>query len=166
MVKLQRWITFVVLVLAGTVLFVVTATVFLQVVFRYVLRSPLAWSVETARFLFTWASMLGAAGGTVKLLNQSIDLFTRKLPQRFQTPIDLFARVVTLGTSTVLFVTGLELTGRVWRQYSSALQIRMSYVYAAVPVGLFFIIVLLLLDTWNSYRKPGAANSPASETAT
>lgn len=164
MIKLQRCITTCVLVLAGTVLLVVVTTVFLQVVFRYVLARPLAWSVETARFLFTWGSMLGAAGGAVGLLNQSIDLLTRKLPQWFQKPIDLLARLVTVGTSLVLFFTGWELTGRVYRQTSSALGIRMSYVYAAVPVGLFFIIVLVVLDTWNSYGRPAGGRTASRTT--
>ncbi|GEM_PF-916411 len=163
--KLQRWITIGVLSLAAGVLLAVVITVFLQVVFRYVLARPLAWSVELARFLFTWASMLGAAGGAVGILNQSIDLLTEKLPDRAQRAIDVLGRGVTLLTAGLLLVTSWELTGRVYRQTSSALGIRMSYVYAAVPVGLILLMIVLGLDTYNTYRKGAVSGAAESEAA-
>lgn len=164
MEKIQRRLTFFVTILAGSVLFVVVATVFLQVVFRYVLARPLAWSVELARFLFTWTSMLGAAAAAEKMFVQAIDVFTRKLPERLQKPIDIMARAITFVTIIVLLVTGIELTGRVFRQTSSALGIRMSYVYTAVPVGLALMALLLLLDTYNTHcqrRQLNVSTSPS-----
>ena len=32
-----------------------------QVIFRYVLRSPLSWTEQTSRYMFIWMMMLGAA---------------------------------------------------------------------------------------------------------
>ena len=42
-----------------------TATIvaFTQVVFRYIIHYSLSWSEESARFIFMWITMLGAAYG-------------------------------------------------------------------------------------------------------
>jgi len=39
----------------------ITAVVFLQVVFRYLLRQPLFWSEELPRYLLIWMTFLAAA---------------------------------------------------------------------------------------------------------
>jgi TRAP-type transport system small permease protein len=135
--------------IASVLLLGVVLCVFLQVVFRYVLSQPLSWSEELARFLFAWASMLGAAAGAVTILNQGIDLLTKKFSENIQREIDLFARLVTVVTSFILLIKGFELTVRVHDQTSSAIGVRMSFVYVAVPVGLFFIFIIIILDTVN-----------------
>ena len=52
---------------------------FMQVVFRYVLRRPLSWSEELARYTFVWISLLGAAAVIPKSLTQGIDLLVKRI---------------------------------------------------------------------------------------
>jgi len=107
--------------------------------------------------------MLGAASGAVGILNQGIDLLTRKFSEIIQKKIDFFARFITLVTCVVLVIKGFELTGRVHEQTSSAMGIRMSFVYSAVPVGLFFILVIVSFDTINKFYGHKKINQENSE---
>jgi len=154
-----------ILITIGSILLLgIVLSVFLQVIFRYVLSRPLSWSEELARFLFAWASMLGAAAGAVTVLNQGIDLLTKKLPLSLQHKIDIFARAITLITSLVLVIKGFELVGRVHDQTSSAMGVRMSLIYAAVPVGLLFFFIIISLDTLNKIsNSKNIVEEPKSE---
>lgn len=147
----QKTITRAVAAAAAVMLTGTLSCVFLQVVFRYILSRPLSWSEELARFLFAWSSMLGAAAGATGILAQGIDLLTKKFPKYLQTPVDVVARAATLSACAVLIVKGFELTGRVHEQTSSAINVRMSYVYAAVPVGLLFLFIILAVNTFTVY---------------
>src|SRR5574341_1452640 len=51
--RLLEWV-------AGLLIALMTALVALQVVFRYVVNYTLPWSEELARYVFLWASLLGA----------------------------------------------------------------------------------------------------------
>ena len=41
--------------------FTMVSAVFMQVIFRYVLKAPLSWSEELARYTFMWITFLGAS---------------------------------------------------------------------------------------------------------
>jgi TRAP-type C4-dicarboxylate transport system permease small subunit len=149
--SVQKTITRTVAAAAAVMLTGTLACVFLQVVFRYVLSRPLSWSEELARFLFAWSSMLGAAAGATGILAQGIDLLTKRFPKHLQRPVDVVARAATLIACSVLIIKGFELTRRVHEQTSSALGVRMSYVYAAVPAGILFLFIILAVNTYTVY---------------
>ena len=58
------------------------ACVFGQVIFRYALNDPLAWSDELARYLFIWASFLGWIIAARRRSHLSVDMMVVKLPPR------------------------------------------------------------------------------------
>jgi TRAP-type C4-dicarboxylate transport system permease small subunit len=60
----------------------IAAVVFLQVVFRYVLRQPLFWSEELPRYLLIWMSFLAAALAQKTEAHINITLCLTWLPRR------------------------------------------------------------------------------------
>jgi TRAP-type transport system small permease protein len=80
--------------------------ILLQVFFRYVLGSALAWPEEAARFLMLWAAGLMVAtafrrGGFV-----SIDMLVRLLPRTAASALSL----VLLGVSLVILVVAIGIS--------------------------------------------------------
>ncbi|MDD3656148.1 MAG: TRAP transporter small permease [Atribacterota bacterium] len=110
--------------------------VLLQVVFRYLLNSPLAWTEEASRFLLIWIVLLGAAIGIKRKSHFTVDIFFKKLPpklqQSLQFALDIFLFILIFD---VMIINGVYLSHLTLRQISPALHIRMSYVYSAVLVG-------------------------------
>jgi len=144
---------------AAVILLAIVVLIFLQVLFRYVIHQPLSWTVELSRFLFAWVSMLGAAAATTEIFNQGIDLFVKRLPEKAQIAVDVLARITTGLTTCFLIYYAVDLTGRVHSQLSSVLRIRMSSVYAAIPVGLFLFVILFVLDSCLVYSNSSAKGS-------
>lgn len=122
--------------LIATMVAILSVIVLLQVVFRYGLNSPLAWTEEMSRFLLIWIVLLGAAIGIKRKSHFSVDIVTRKLPDKLreglQFVLDLFLFILIFD---VMVINGVYLTNLTVRQISPALHIRMSYVYSAILAG-------------------------------
>lgn len=115
---------------------VLSVIVLLQVVFRYVLNSPLAWTEEASRFLLIWIVLLGAAIGIKRKSHFTVDIFFKKLSpklqQNLQLALDIFLFILIFD---VMIINGVYLSILTFRQISPALHLRMSYVYSSVLVG-------------------------------
>jgi TRAP-type C4-dicarboxylate transport system permease small subunit len=111
------------------------------VVFRFVVQSSLAFPDELIRYLFIWMIFLGSPVALRRNLHAAIGLFAKQLPE-------LPRRVVLLAATTasgiffaILLIKGIALSTRVSGQISPALEVSMTWVYAAVPVGAAFMLV-------------------------
>lgn len=150
--KIQDIIVKVLLALGAIIMAVLLVSVFSQVVFRYILRKPLSWSEELARYCFVWVSMLGAAATVPKSLTQGIDLLVKRLPKNVQTISNLLARALTALFSLVLVFKGWELTTIVHFQTSAVMGLPMSFIYSSIPVAALLMVVILGLDSIVNYK--------------
>ena len=68
--------------------------VFAQVITRFILKSPLAWSEEIARYMFIWLVWIGAAYATKENKNIKIDLLSSKFTGAMKVFADIFVAVL------------------------------------------------------------------------
>jgi TRAP-type transport system small permease protein len=124
----------------------IASVVFLQVVFRYVLQQPLFWSEELPRYLLIWMSFLAAALAQKNGAHINITLAVTPLPMAAQRWIRLGANLVILGFLGILVYSGSLVTRITAAHRSTALQIPMALVYAALPVGAALMALYLVLQ--------------------
>jgi len=122
--------------------------ILLQVFYRYVLNDSLVWSEEAVRFEQFWLVMLATGLCAQRRAHIRLEGFEAVVPRRFRRGIEVFGDCVTIGCCLFLLWTGVGLTLESVDTLSSASQISMSYVYAAMPVG----AVLTILWTVMSWR--------------
>ena len=130
--------------LAGVSMVVLVVDVVWQVITRFIMRDPSPWSEELATFLMIWVSLLGASVALNRGAHLGIDYFVQKFPPLGQLYIKLFIYLsVALFSLLVLFVGGINLVQLtlVREQLSPALGLPMGYVYLAVPVSGFFLML-------------------------
>jgi len=132
----------------------IAAVVFLQVVFRYVLQQPLYWSEELPRYLLIWMSFLAAALAQKNEAHINITLAVTPLPMAVQRGIRLLANLVILGFLGVLVYSGSLVTRITAAHRSTALQIPMAVVYAALPVGAALMMLYLVLQIARDLMPP------------
>jgi TRAP-type C4-dicarboxylate transport system permease small subunit len=122
---------------------------------RFILGHPSSFTDELAGYLLIWVGLLGAAYSTGMRQHLAIDLISKKFSEvgrkRLQILINLliisFALIVLIiGGSNLVYIT-FHL-----KQISSALQIRIGYVYLVIPISGLFIIYYAL-DDINSILK-------------
>lgn len=133
--------------------------VFLQVVFRYVLRQPLFWSEELPRYLLIWLSFLAAALAQRNEGHINITLIVNLFPRRARQVVQMLERLITLAFLGCLVYSGSLVTNITAHHRSTALQIPMAAVYVALPVGAVLMglyLVLLILRDLPGLRSPRA----------
>lgn len=145
--KVEQKLKRIILALSGIVLAIILISVFLQVIFRYVLSSPLSWSEELARYMFIWLTMLSSAGAIGSILEQNIDFFIHKLPRGFQNIIFIFIRLIVIFVSLYFIKYGIDFVIISHDQISSSLKLPMSYIYSAIPIGFFLILLMTVLES-------------------
>ncbi|HLT59499.1 MAG TPA: TRAP transporter small permease [Limnochordales bacterium] len=137
---LDRVARAVVAVLIGAMSIILIAQVF----FRYVLQNSLPWSEEIARYLFVWASLLGASIALRLRFHPGLTLLVDRLPVKYRAGVGVLAHGLVLVLLLVVAREGF-LIGRMnaW-QRSPAVGIPMTYPYAAVWVGALIMAVHVL----------------------
>jgi TRAP-type C4-dicarboxylate transport system permease small subunit len=124
----------------GALLLLLTATILIQVVFRFLIDLPLAWSEELSRYSFIWLTMIVAP--ICIRLKANIGTGTlAALHARTALIVELCGCVLTLVFAVVLLVWGAMLLDIVRFQRSPAMGIPMYWVYAAIPAGAALMIV-------------------------
>lgn len=135
-------------VLVGVSVGILVMDVLWQVFTRYVLNNASEWTEELATFLMIWVSLLGAAVALNRGSHLGIDYFMSKLPPRKRLYTEVFVFVlIFLFSLFVMVIGGVTLvTNTLQRgQVSPALNLKMGYVYLAVPISGFFLVLYSLI---------------------
>jgi TRAP-type C4-dicarboxylate transport system permease small subunit len=125
-----------------------------QVFTRFILRNPSSFTEEAARYMMIWVGLLGSAYASGKKSHLALDLITAHLHGGRKRASEIFIHAVVL-----LFAAGVMVGGGgrlVWiqltlGQQSAAMQVKLGYIYLAVPLAGAFIAfysVVALIDAF------------------
>lgn len=115
-----------------------------QVFTRFILKDPSSWTEELATFLMIWVGMLGASVALNRGAHLGIDYFVAKLSLKKAIYTVLFALFCIAVFSLLVLVVGgtrlVQITLQT-NQVSPALGLKMGYVYLALPISGFFLVL-------------------------
>jgi TRAP-type C4-dicarboxylate transport system permease small subunit len=119
-----------------------------QVFTRKILQNPSKWTEEIAIFLLIWVALLGAAVALSLGAHLGIDYFVGKLSKakRIFTEMVVFLLILSFSVYVMLY-GGYDLVSSTFElgQVSPALGLKMGYVYLAVPISGFFMMIYSFL---------------------
>jgi TRAP-type C4-dicarboxylate transport system permease small subunit len=139
-----RWVVIVLML-------VMTVTVSLQIVFRYVFNIPLGWSEEMARFSFVWVSFFGASALMRVREHVNVTVFVDNFPPRLRAVCVLVANLCALIFAYYFVVGGIALTTNEWAQLAPAMQIPMGWVYMVIPISAVLMAIWIMLQTIEAF---------------
>lgn len=134
---------------------VMTCIVFVSVVFRYVLNSPLAWSEELASMLFAWLTFVGAYVAARSRSHVSIDTLVIFLPDGIRRGLD---RLVDAGVLVLLAIfawQGFRLTVTTWDLEFPAMEISRGYLYVSLPIASCLMALAVIQGWWQGRGEGG-----------
>ncbi len=134
------------------------ADVAIQVFFRYVVQDPPTWTEELARFLFAWQIFLAAGLAFGRGAHIVVDVLLTALPNAGQRRLSIFSNTLVLGFLGVLVWQGVNMVRLTSNTVSTAMNLNMGVVYAALPAGAAISAVYVVLRLVDSIR--GAAPTP------
>jgi TRAP-type C4-dicarboxylate transport system permease small subunit len=133
--------------LVATAMAVLVLDVVWQVFTRFIIKKPSSWTEELATFLMIWVGLLGASVALNRGAHLGVDYVTVKLAPRNKLITELFVfAVIALFSLLVLVIGGADLVRMTLQrgQLSAALGIKMGYVYLALPISGFFLVLYSL----------------------
>ena len=108
---------------------------------------PLVWSEEFARYIFVWISFIGAGYGVRQGAHISMEYFFNKFGPRMRKGVAISTNILSIAAFAYLIPTAIKFTLDQHPIASSAMDIPMSWLFAAVPIGCALVCFRLLVNT-------------------
>jgi len=132
-------------IVLGSLLLGMVIVIFLQIIFRYLLKSSLPWSEELARYFQVWLTFIGSAYAIRKKSHISLSGITDRLPNRIKMRCSCIVDICVLAFIIVILIQGIKIVGIITYQTSPSMGIPMKYIYIAIPasavLSIFYIMV-------------------------
>jgi TRAP-type C4-dicarboxylate transport system permease small subunit len=120
--------------LAALCLGALLTTLFLQVFTRFVVRDPLSWTEEVARYLYVYVVFLGSSAAVSDRSHVAIDFLVLRLPALPRLVVALLVNLCVLSVLGNLFYWGIRATQRQLNIPLVVLDIPYAWVYVVIPV--------------------------------
>lgn len=133
-------------------LFLMVIAVFLQVLFRFLLDQPLAWTEELARYLLIWITFLGAAYAMSIRAHIGTEYILKYLSPTMTKVVAFIGAVLCIAFFIVMLKEGYSLSIRSMIQTSPTLLIPMGVVYSVIPLSGFLLILNVFYVTLQDLR--------------
>ena len=120
-----------------------------QVLSRYVLGEPSAFTDELARFLMIWLGLLGAAYVSGRGGHVAIDVLVKRANAKMQKRLKRIASGFIIFFCIAAMVTGggwLVFTTYELKQLSPALGLPLAYVYIVIPLSGLIVVYYKICD--------------------
>jgi TRAP-type C4-dicarboxylate transport system permease small subunit len=122
------------------------SSVFFEVLIRYVIQAPTAWTEEVAQFILVWYGLLAAAVGARKGIHFAIRWGLIGFSDRTRWLIRQGVNIGVIVFLLVLLKQGIGYLDIVANQTSTGSEINMRFPWAGIPAGVGAILTMYLLD--------------------
>src|SRR5258708_16655683 len=144
--ELGRWIETALIVVCGLLLCVMASSVFFEVLIRYVVHAPTAWTEEVAQFVLVWYGLLAAAVGARKGVHFAIRWGVIRFGERTRWIIRQGVNVAVIIFLLALLMQGIDYLDIVANQTSTGAEINMRIPWAGIPAGIGAILAIYVLE--------------------
>ena len=127
--------------------------VFIQVVNRFILKAPMAWSEELAMLLFQWVVFLGAAVGVKRMSHFGIDLLVEKLSDKARRRIEVIIPLSIGAIALTLIIEGIQLLKLTQFQGYTTMPFSHAWATAAMPISGVLMILYLIQNKVKGWRE-------------
>lgn len=129
---------------------------------RYALGEQTKWTEELARFLLVWVALLGGALAFRTKAHLGVDYFVNQLHPAARRLTAVVAHLVVLFfAGSVLLLGGASVVSEALalEQTTPALGWKMGYVYLALPLSGFFVVLYTVDNLMETLRGRPAGRS-------
>lgn len=134
---------------------ILTVSVFLQVLIRFVFKYPLPWTEEIARIAFVYCIFVGATIAVRQNSHLHVDALLVVLPKKVARAM-VFLGMLLVGVFLV-FVTwqGIVLVRATGVQMTPVMQVPFKHLYLILPVSGALMLLFLLANVLALIRGKG-----------
>lgn len=127
--------------------------VVIEVLFRYFLKIPCAWSEELARLSLVWCVTLGSAVGIRLKEHPYIEMLVKKFPPKLRTFMNIVVYLVIAALGVILVIFGIKHTYATRSDFMTSLGYHKNYFYAPSFVAGFLYFVFSLIEVGDNVKQ-------------
>ncbi|MFQ3621308.1 MAG: TRAP transporter small permease [Spirochaetales bacterium] len=133
--------------------------IFVSVIFRYIIKHPLIFSVEIAKLLFIWSAFLGVTIGYREKSHIRFEFLKTLLKQRGMIITEVIVRTCSLFFFVIVLFQAIKFTQIVWPTFFPVLNLSQGWLYVSVIVSMIVLIIHSLdlsieaVETYKSFTK-------------
>lgn len=141
-------------IIIGLLLCIAVITVFVQIIWRYVLKTPLGWSDQFCRFLYVWIVMLGLPVLFHEKSVTAFDYLSNKLSPKQQNVLHIVVSLLSMFFAAAFFYFSIMFIQKKGGQMIPAFKtVPYKVIYNSMPVGAALIFVEMLLQFVESLKN-------------
>ena len=147
MKSIDRAIGLIIRAVMGASSLLVLVITFLQVLCRFVFKSPLPWSTDVLRMAFTYLVFWGGAWCVKEKEHLNVDVVLTMLPPGVRRAFEIGINLILCCFFAFLVFFGIQFCIFGWTQTTSYLPLPMSVYYASIPsagaIMLYYMIQII-----------------------
>ena len=147
MKSIDRAIGLIIRAVMGASSLLVLVITFLQVLCRFVFKSPLPWSTDVLRLAFTYLVFWGGAWCVKEKEHLNVDVVLTMLPPGVRRAFEIGINLMRCCFFAFLVFFGIQFCIFGWTQTTSYLPLPMSVYYASIPsagaIMLYYMIQII-----------------------
>ena len=144
--RIGHWIEMALIAVCAVLLYFLVVSVFLEVLIRYVIHAPTAWTEEVARFILVWFGLLAAAVGARRGMHFAVRFGVMYFNERTRWIVRQSVNVAVILLLAILLKQSIDYLDIVSNQTAMATEINMRIPYAGIPVGIGAILAIYVLE--------------------
>ena len=136
-------------------------TVFLKVFFRYVVESPLIWSDEVIMLMLLSLTYLGSALAVHSRSHITVEILESLIAKKGQKALRIYHLILDIVFISVLLIIiyfGIKICCFSADQVTDVLMISYFWIYSILPIGLLFMVLMILKRTLEDWAPMGMSN--------
>ncbi|WP_244423577.1 TRAP transporter small permease [Nitratireductor pacificus] len=143
-------------------LLAMTGVMFAQIIWRYLLQSPLVWSEELALLLMVWMTFLGSALMLERKEHVAIDLLVEWLPPALNRATQIVGALVVLAFNLALTYGALLIVETAKESIMPGLKISSAWQYMGVLIGGGLLVLVSIEALLRALRGAAATQEKRS----
>ncbi|MGI6225933.1 MAG: TRAP transporter small permease [Peptococcales bacterium] len=133
---------------------IMIVVIFLQVIFRFVIKASLPWSEELARYIMAWAVFIGSSIAAKEGAHLGIDSLVTRLPKKMKRYTELIVLALSALFSIILIYLAILVIQFLMKtgQKTPAMMIPMWIAYFSVFFGAILMSIRYCQATYLKYK--------------
>jgi len=131
-------------VAAALLLVTMFIVIVFEVIARHVLTRPAFWTEELARYTMFYMVLIGSAVATRQEQHPALTFVIKKFSARFRRVWTFIIDSLIFLVLIVVLIEGYKIAVEEWIGKTPALRIPFFWVYLALPIGAFLMIVQIV----------------------
>jgi TRAP-type C4-dicarboxylate transport system permease small subunit len=130
----------------ATLMATMAGVVFVGVVWRYVLVSPLGWTEEVGRFSLMWSSLLGMYLAYRRAEHIRVDAIVNRMSETTRRKLQVASTALMAVFLVALTILGFTYSFAFMGSPSAILELPLGAIYLALPISSLLMLFAILTD--------------------